>query len=155
MASDINVEARVVDAAECSVRITDRNRPASKTIRGEWDDKPATPSPNTDGLYRELYLGRVVAQDIKKVPQVLGTRNGVVVEQIVDGKWRLAGSPGDDLWCIFWPDGRKSCSDNIEFERMSVVRNLPDQEERTKRVDRALVHLYGDLCKGAQKRVPF
>ncbi|MHC1999586.1 hypothetical protein ACYQR9_04000 [Methylobacterium sp. CM6241] len=153
--ADLNWEVRVTNEASCTVRITDRNRPAFKSISGEWDNKPATPSPNTDGLYQELYLGRVVAENIKKVPQVLGTRNGIVVDQMTDAKWRLPGSPGDEIWCIFWPDGRKSCSDNVEFERLSIVRGLPDQDERTARVDRALVHLYANLCKGSQKQIPF
>lgn len=151
----LNWEVRVTDLAACTVRITDRSRPAESQIRSDWGTGPVTPSPNLDALYKELYLGRVIPSDTKKVPQVVSTRNGVVVEQIVDANWRLAGSPGDEVWCQFWPDGRKTCSDYLLAERISIVRSLPDQDERTARVDRALVHLYADLCKGAVKRVPF
>ena len=151
----LNWEVRVTDPAACTVRITDRSRPAESRISSEWGTGPSTPSPNLDALYKELYLGRVIPGDIKKVPQVVSTRNGVVVEQIVDANWRLAGSPGDEVWCQFWPDGRKTCSDNLTAERISIVRGLPDQDERTARVDRALGHLYAELCKGAPKRVPF
>ncbi|MCJ2074478.1 hypothetical protein MKK68_02225 [Methylobacterium sp. E-016] len=151
----LNWEVRVTDPAACTVRITDRSRPAESRIRSDWGTGPVKPSPNLEALYKEIYLGRVIPGDINKVPQVISTRNGVVVEQIVDANWRLAGSPGDEVWCQFWPDGSKSCSDSLTVERISIARGLPDQDERTTRVDRALVHLYGDLCKGAAKRVPF
>jgi hypothetical protein len=155
VADDMNLEVRVVDPAACVVRITNRNRPATRAIPGGWDDKPAEPAPNLDALYQEYHFGRVVTDAIKKVPEVLGTRNGVVVDQLVDAKWRLPGSPGDEVRCQIWPGGRRSCMDYIEFSRLSIVRDLPDQEGRTARVDRALVHVYADLCKGAARRVPF
>lgn len=152
---DLNWEIRVVDPAACTVRITDRNRPAESQIRTGWGAGPVKPSPNLDSVYKELYLGRVIPADIKKVPQILGTRGGVVVEQITDANWRLPGSPGDEVWCQFWPDGSKTCWDHIETTRILMGRSAPDQSERTTRVDRALVHLYADLCKGSAKRVPF
>lgn len=155
VAEDINLEVRVVDAVACTVRITDRSRPELKTITGEWDSTPAKPSPNLDATHHEIYFGRVIAADIKKVPEVLGTRSGVVVEKLDDARWRLSGSPGDEVWCQFWPDKRKTCWDERKYSRISIVRGLPDQEERTGRVDRALVSIYADFCKGAQKRVPF
>ncbi|MET7242939.1 hypothetical protein ABZT49_06180 [Methylobacterium sp. EM32] len=155
VADDINLEVRVVDPAACTVRVTNRSRPTMRTISGEWDDKPAAPSPNLDALYMEYHLGWVIPDGVKKVSEVLGTRNGVVVDQIPDARWRLPGSPGDEVKCQVWPGGRRTCSDSVEFSRISIVRGLPDQEERTNRVDRALVRIYADLCKGAARRVPF
>lgn len=155
VAEDINLEVRVVDAVACTVRLTDRSRPEFTTITGEWDSAPAKPSPNLGATHREIYFGRVIPADIKKIPQVLGTRNGVVVEKLDDAQWRLPGSPGDEIWCSFSPDKTKTCWDEKEYSRISIVRGLPDQRERTGRVDRALVSIYADFCKGAQKRVPF
>lgn len=155
VAEDINLEVRVVDPTACTVRITDRSRPAMSTISGYWDDKLAAPSPNLNALFVEYHLNRVIPNDVKKVAEVLGARNGVVVDQIPDARWRLPGSPGDEVRCQVWPGERRTCSDSIEFSRISIVRGLPDQEARTARVDRALVRIYADLCKGAVKRVPF
>ena len=149
-----NMEIRVIDAEKCVVRLTDRNRPAFTDMHMDWSGPPIRME-NTNALYEESYFGRVVPQDVKKAPDIRGTRNGVVVEQIVDGKWRLPGSPGDEVRCYFWPNKTKSCQDHIDIERISPAENSLSKADDTARVDRALVHLYADLCKGAQKRVPF
>ena len=141
--ADDFIEVRVLDPAACAVRITQRDHTPDKSMA----EFMAT--------HKEVYLGRVIPGDIKKAPQVLGTRNGVVVEKMDDAQWRLPGSPGDEVRCQFWPKMHKTCWDHIEYSRLSMARNLPDWNERTTRIDRALVHLYADLCKGAQKRVPF
>ncbi len=155
VASDINLEVRVIDPAACSVRITQRDR-EPLTVSGSWDkSEPAVDMSEFTATHKEVYLGRVIPGDIKKVPEILGTRNGVVVEKIDDARWRLSGSPGDEVWCQFWPKQPKTCWDHVEYSRLSVVRDLPDWTERAARVDRALVHLFADLCKGAAKRVPF
>ena len=155
VASDINLEVRVIDPAACSVRITQRSREPLK-ISGSWDkSEPTVDMSEFMATHKEVYLGRIIPSDLKKVPEILGTRNGVVVEKIDDARWRLSGSPGDEVWCQFWPKNPKTCWDHVEYSRLSVVRDLPDWNERAARVDRALVHLYADLCKGAAKRVPF
>ena len=153
--ADNLIEVRVVDPATCTVRITQRHSEPT-TVGGSWDkNAPAIDVGEFMATHKEVYLGRVIPADIKKVPQVLGTKNGIVVEKLDDANWRLPGSPGDKVWCNFWRNGTKYCKDNLEYSRLSLVRDLPDWNERAARVDRALVHLYADLCKGAQKRVPF
>lgn len=150
-----NWEVKVVDPVNCTVRVTYLDWKPYTEIRSGWgEDGPVIRSENLNAQYRELYLNRVIPSEIKKVPKVLGTNRGVVVDQIVDGQWNLPGNHGDEVWCQFWPKGNKTCWDKIDVDRVAV-RGLSDERERMMRVDRALTHLYGDLCKGSNKKVPF
>jgi hypothetical protein len=149
------LEARVVDEPSCTVRITRLDRKPYTEMSSGWGDGPTTRSENLDALYKEVHYGRVIPVDMKRVPDVRGTRNGVVVEQTVDGKWRLPGSPGDQVWCQVWPKREPTCWDALEVSRILPPGAVSDSPERTARIDRAMTHLYGDLCKGAPKKVPF
>ena len=152
--SSNGIEARVVDAANCVVRVTDRNRPAYVETRRGWDG-PSVREENTSAKYDEWYLGRVIPSDVRKVEGYKSmSRDGVDTRPLADANWRLAGSPGDEVWCNFWPDATKHCVDHRDVERIAPW-NSPTQDEDTQRVDRALTHIYADLCKGAPKRVPF
>lgn len=148
------LEARVVDEPGCTVRITRLDRKPYTEMSSDFGG-PVTRSENLDALYREIHFGRVIPGDIKRVPDVLSTRKGVVVEQTVDGKWRLPGSPGDEVWCNVWPKMAPTCSDALEVHRILPPGAVTDGAERAARIDRAMTHLYGDLCKGAPKKVPF
>ena len=150
----VDWEVRVVDSVACTVRITDRAWRPTTEMQMSWSSSP-TQMDNPAPKGQEFYLGRVVAADVKKVPLIRGTRNGVVVDQLQDALWRLPGSPGDNVMCWLGAKGDKSCSDSVDFSRLMGIDGLPDQAERTTRVDRAMTHLFGDLCKGALRRVPF
>ncbi|WP_452181344.1 hypothetical protein [Heyndrickxia sporothermodurans] len=150
-----NMEVRVFDADKCIVRLTDRDRPAFSEIQMNWSGPP-TRSENMNALYKEMYLGRVIPSDIKKVAGYQSmSADGLETRPLPDATWRLPGSPGDEVWCNIFPGKTKYCQDHIDIERISPIRNLPGQADATARTDRALVHLYADLCKGAPKRVPF
>lgn len=132
-------EVRLLDAKACAVRITDLDR-APFEVSSSFD----AGAPKTDvramlATHSELYLGRAAAA--VKAPQVLSRRNGVPVDQIPDGKWTLTGVPGSEIRCTFWPDGRKTCWREVEFERVSMVRGLSDQAERTARADAAVARV--------------
>lgn len=114
-------------------------------------------SPSGDGLTRTFFLNRVIISEIKKDSASTRTTD-IPIFKKPDYRWVLPGNHGDELVCVtskrFSDGSRPTCrTGEIEFERWSLSNSAdPDQPAR---VDRALVHLYANLCKGTHRKTPF
>jgi len=148
-----SLEIRVVDQERCVVRITDKDRKPTTTLKVDWGGKDVIERPNTDATHEEFFFDRVLTAEITEIPAVEASSTGGVTRQSAEAKWLLPGNDGDELRCVYWPDGRKTCSNKIEFDRTlpSTLRHLPDYEARAWRVDQAVAHLYVHLCKGTNR----
>ena len=70
-----------------------------------------------------------------------------------DDAWIIQGNYGSNVHCDSEDDKNETCSDSAEFLRGPST--LPDYEKQASIIDRAIVHLFADLCKGASQRTPF
>ncbi|KAA2236427.1 hypothetical protein [Salinarimonas soli] len=142
-----HVEVRVLDQENCVVRVTDLDWKPTREQKMLWGG-PATVVENTDSTHRDYFLGRVIASEIKKVSSVLERVAGRVTRERKDAKWLLVGNHGDETQCIYFPASEKHCTNQIEFDRA-------DEQDRAARSDKALVRIFGDLCRGTTRKTPF
>jgi hypothetical protein len=145
-------EVRVLDEASCAVRVTDLEWTPTTEVRSDF--RGSTITVENALAHRDYFLDRVIASNIRKISEVLEAVKGRLTRERPDAIWLLAGNYGDELWCSYRPGGKKTCWDKIEFRRGTGI-DAPDESERIQRVDRAMVRVFGDLCKGAPRKTPF